>query len=189
MKKTSGVGDERPEIPKPVDVFRDAQRYPRSLKITQSDPARNRGEDAGELEVVGGKIGAVRAHDRGPDLHPDVADSAQGSARSRKRCAMPSTTPPTAPASVSRAMRAEARAAQRSQRDGGENPAIERHRYRIVEKGLALDDRRQRRRHLEPPKYGDDGDRVGCAENRPRQERRRERYAHDRRARRRRSLP
>ena len=59
-----------------------------------------------------------------------------------------------------------------------EDSAVEHDGYRVVEQRLAFDDGRERLWNFEPSKNGDDGDRIGCTQNRAGQERRSERNAY-----------
>ena len=85
QEKDEHVGEQRPDVPEAIHVFRDAQRDPRPLEVSQRDPARDRREDAGELKVVGREVGAVGAQNRRGDLNPDALRLPRRRARKRKR--------------------------------------------------------------------------------------------------------
>ena len=88
------VGDERDDVPKPVDLTGEAQRNPRSLEIAQPDPRGDRCEDAGEFQLVGAKIAAVRAQEGSSDLQGNVGRCRAAAAAVSQAKPMPSSTPP-----------------------------------------------------------------------------------------------
>ena len=90
QKENQHVGKQRCDVPKMLDVVGNAQRDPGALVVPQRDAAGDRRKDAGELEVIGGKICAVRADDRRWYLYPRVRAPAKH-AGARKRLANIST--------------------------------------------------------------------------------------------------